>query len=120
MTAVVAPVYLAVVAGAGVYLLYFELLNRVGPIKVILIEYAVRLLAALSVGLFPRSSCCTDDGRLSDDHRWLCTHQISNYRHRAQSENRDVRQLAMIIRSPKLLLDLIEDRLERLGLDVPA
>jgi drug/metabolite transporter (DMT)-like permease len=48
MTAVAALAYLAVVAGAGGYLLYFELLDRVGPIEINLVGYTVPLFAALS------------------------------------------------------------------------
>jgi drug/metabolite transporter (DMT)-like permease len=48
MTAVVALAYIVVVSGAGGYLLYFELLDHVGPIETALVGYAVPLFAALS------------------------------------------------------------------------
>jgi drug/metabolite transporter (DMT)-like permease len=47
-TAVAALLYLAVVAGAGGFLLYFYLLDRVGPVEVGLIEYVIPLFAAVA------------------------------------------------------------------------
>ncbi|KTG29341.1 DMT family transporter [Haloferax profundi] len=47
-TTLVATGYLAVVAGAGGFLLYFWLLDRVGPIEVSLLEYVIPLFAALA------------------------------------------------------------------------
>ncbi|KAB1197603.1 MULTISPECIES: DMT family transporter [Haloferax] len=46
--ALVSTAYLAVVAGAGGFLLYFWLLDRVGPIEVGLLEYVIPLFAALA------------------------------------------------------------------------
>ena len=40
-------VYLALIAGAGGYLLYFVLLDRIGPVKVNLIGYAAPVFAAI-------------------------------------------------------------------------
>ncbi|WP_411965019.1 DMT family transporter [Haloferax sp. YSMS24] len=47
-SAIVSTAYLAVVAGAGGFLLYFWLLDRVGPIEVGLLEYVIPLFAALA------------------------------------------------------------------------
>ncbi|ELZ84025.1 EamA/RhaT family transporter [Haloferax sp. Atlit-4N] len=47
-TTLVATGYLAVVAGAGGFLLYFWLLDRVGPIEVSLLEYVIPIFAALA------------------------------------------------------------------------
>ncbi len=46
-TAVEAIVYLALVAGAGGFSLYFLLLDRLGPIEISLVEYVIPLFAAL-------------------------------------------------------------------------
>ena len=40
--------YLAVVAGAGGFLVYFHLLERVGPVEISLVNYAVPVFAALT------------------------------------------------------------------------
>lgn len=40
--------YLAVVAGAGGFLIYFHLLERLGPVEVSLVNYAVPVFAALA------------------------------------------------------------------------
>ncbi|UVE51284.1 DMT family transporter [Haloferax larsenii] len=53
-TALVATGYLAVVAGAGGFLLYFWLLDRIGPIEVSLLEYVIPLFAALAEFVFLR------------------------------------------------------------------
>jgi drug/metabolite transporter (DMT)-like permease len=47
-TAVASLAYLAVVAGAGGFALYFWLLRRVGPIQVSLLEYVIPIFAAVS------------------------------------------------------------------------
>ena len=39
--------YLALIAGAGGYLLYFVLLDRIGPVEVNLIGYAAPVFAAI-------------------------------------------------------------------------
>ena len=120
-TAVAALAYLAVVAGAGGYLLYFELIRSRRPDRdQSRWIYRSPLRGALRMGCSGRNSCCTDDNRFSGHRRWLRTYQISNHHHRTQSENRGGRQLATVIRSTELLLGLIEDRLERPGLNVPA
>ncbi|ELZ95173.1 DMT(drug/metabolite transporter) superfamily permease [Haloferax mucosum ATCC BAA-1512] len=46
--ALVATGYLAVIAGAGGFLLYFWLLDRIGPIEVSILEYVIPLFAALA------------------------------------------------------------------------
>ncbi|AFK17867.1 DMT family transporter [Haloferax mediterranei ATCC 33500] len=46
--ALVATGYLAVVAGAGGFLLYFWLLDRIGPIEVSILEYVIPIFAALA------------------------------------------------------------------------
>ncbi|WP_396611040.1 DMT family transporter [Haloferax sp. S1W] len=51
-TALVATGYLSVVAGAGGFLLYFWLLDRIGPIEVSLLEYVIPLFAALAELVF--------------------------------------------------------------------
>lgn len=40
--------YLAVVAGAGGFLVYFHLLDRLGPVEISLVNYAVPIFAALA------------------------------------------------------------------------
>ncbi|MFC7204979.1 DMT family transporter [Haloferax namakaokahaiae] len=47
-TAIGTVVYLAVVAGAGGFLLYFWLLDRIGPVESSLLEYVIPLFAALA------------------------------------------------------------------------
>lgn len=46
--AAAALLYLAVVAGAGGFLMYFWLLDRVGPVEVSLLEYVIPVFAAVS------------------------------------------------------------------------
>lgn len=46
--AVAALLYLAVVAGAGGFVMYFWLLDRVGPVEVSLLEYVIPLFAAVA------------------------------------------------------------------------
>ncbi|WP_144904841.1 DMT family transporter [Halobellus captivus] len=46
--AMLSLVYLAVVAGAGGFALYFWLLRRVGPVEVSLLEYVIPIFAAVS------------------------------------------------------------------------
>lgn len=46
--AVLALVYLSLVAGAMGFFLYFDLLDRIGPIEVSLLEYVIPLFAALT------------------------------------------------------------------------
>ncbi|MDS0297354.1 DMT family transporter [Halogeometricum sp. S1BR25-6] len=46
--AVAALLYLAVVAGAGGFVMYFWLLDRVGPVEVSLLEYVIPVFAAVS------------------------------------------------------------------------
>lgn len=47
-TAIVALAYLAVVASAGGFLIYFDLLNRLGPIEINLVSYAAPIAAAVT------------------------------------------------------------------------
>lgn len=48
LTAITGLFYLAVVAGAGGFLLYFVLLDRLGAIEINLVDYALPVFAALS------------------------------------------------------------------------
>lgn len=50
--AVLGVAYLALVAGAGGYLLYFVLLDRIGPVEVNLIGYAAPVFAAIGGRIF--------------------------------------------------------------------
>ncbi len=47
-TATAALVYLAIVASAGGFLIYFDLLNRLGPIEINLVSYAAPIAAAVT------------------------------------------------------------------------
>lgn len=47
-SALAALVYLSVVAGAGGFLFYFWLLDRIGPVEVSLLEYVVPMFAAIA------------------------------------------------------------------------
>lgn len=51
-SALVGLAYLALVAGAGGYLLYFDLLDRIGAVEINLIGYAAPVFAALGGWLF--------------------------------------------------------------------
>ncbi|SFF77653.1 Permease of the drug/metabolite transporter (DMT) superfamily [Halopelagius inordinatus] len=48
LDAVAALAYLSVVAGAGGFLLYFWLLDRIGPVEVSLLEYVIPVFAAIA------------------------------------------------------------------------
>lgn len=51
-TAVVALVYLSIVASAAGFLIYFDLLERLGPIEINLVSYVAPVFAALTGWLF--------------------------------------------------------------------